>query len=139
MAALLVDDDWVIPEGDLSLCFVRSRGPGGQNVNKLSTKAELRFRLADSTALSNAQKLRFRRAFPGHVNKAGEVLVSSDRHRSRRQNETAVLDRLAEMLRSIRRPPKRRVPTRISRATRRARVEEKRKQGEKKRERAKRY
>ena len=134
-----VDDDWIIPGIELSLSFVRSSGPGGQNVNKLATKAELRFQLQASVALNSAQKLRFRRAFPAYVNKAGEVVVSCDRHRSRRQNEEDAHGRLAEMLRSIRRPPKRRVPTKVSKAQKRARLEQKRRQGDKKRERSKRY
>jgi ribosome-associated protein len=135
---LVVQDDWVIPADELSLSFVRSRGPGGQNVNKLSTKAELRFELQASVALNGAQKLRFRRAFPTHVSKSGVVLLSSDRFRSRLRNEGDVLERLAEMLRKIRRPPKRRVPTRASRASQRQRVELKRQQGQRKRDRARR-
>jgi ribosome-associated protein len=130
---LQVAPGWVIPSEDLEFQFVRSSGPGGQNVNKLSSKVELRFALSASAALSAAQKRRLALAFPSHVTRAGEFLLSGDRFRSRLQNERDVCQRLAVMLLSVRFAPKRRVPTRPSRAAKRRRVADKRARADTKR------
>jgi ribosome-associated protein len=132
---LQVAPDWLIPSEDLEFQFVRSSGPGGQNVNKLSSKVELRFGLSASAALSAAQKRRLAVAFPSHVTRAGDFLLTGDRFRSRLQNERDVRERLVEMLLSVRFPPKRRVPTRPSRAAKRRRVAAKRARSDTKRER----
>jgi ribosome-associated protein len=132
---LQVAPDWVIPSEDLDFQFVRSSGPGGQNVNKVSSKVELRFALVATVALSPAQKRRLAAAFPSHVTRAGDFLLSGDRFRSRIQNERDVCERLAQMLLSVRRAPPRRVPTRPSRAAKRRRMDAKRARGDTKRER----
>lgn len=134
---LEVAPGWIIPSEEIELHFVRSSGPGGQNVNKVASKVELRFRLSESAALSPGQKRRLTAAFPSHVTAAGDFLLSSDRFRSRLQNERDVLERLAEMLRSVRFAPARRVPTRPSRAAKKRRVADKRARGDIKRERRK--
>jgi len=135
MAELWLDTSWSIPGTELTLRFVRSPGPGGQNVNKLATKAEVRFDLAGSGALTGAQKRRLARAFPAHVTHSGEFVVTSDRHRSQKRNQWDALAKLADMIRSIRRPPKPRVPTRVPAAAKRRRVADKRARGELKRQR----
>ncbi|HEU4578176.1 MAG TPA: alternative ribosome rescue aminoacyl-tRNA hydrolase ArfB [Polyangiaceae bacterium] len=132
---LHVAPDWVIPSEDLQLQSVRSSGPGGQNVNKVSSKVELRFALGATQALSPAQKRRLAAAFPSHVTRAGDFLISGDRFRSRLQNERDVYERLAQMLLSVRRAPPRRVPTRPSRAAKQRRLTAKRARGDTKRER----
>ena len=126
---------WVIPAEDVEFHYVRSSGPGGQNVNKLSSKVELRLGLAATQALSPAQKRRLSAAFPSHVTRAGDFLLTSDRFRSRLQNERDVRERLAEMLLSVRFAPKRRVPTRPSRAAKKRRVAAKRARADTKRDR----
>jgi ribosome-associated protein len=132
---LEVAPGWIVPSDELELSFVRSSGPGGQNVNKVASKVELRFRLAASTALSPGQKGRLVAAFPSHVTTAGDFLLSSDRFRSRLQNERDVLERLGEMLLSVRHAPRRRVPTKPSRNANKRRVAAKRARGDIKRER----
>jgi ribosome-associated protein len=134
---LEVAPGWLIPSEDLAFSFVRSSGPGGQNVNKLSSKVELRFSLATTAALTAAQKRRLMAAYPSHVTRAGEFLLTGDRHRSQRQNERDVCERLVEMLLAVRFPPARRVPTRPSRAAKRRRVDAKRARGDTKRGRSK--
>ncbi len=130
MPHLQVDSDWSIPESDLEVRYVRSGGPGGQHVNKVATKVELRFRLATTQALDPAQKRRLRDAFPSHVTGTGDFLVTSDRHRSQRQNQADALDKLAARLRGIRRPPRRRIATKVTRSAKRRRLESKRQRAE---------
>jgi ribosome-associated protein len=123
---LHVAPGWLVPADDLEFKFVRSGGPGGQNVNKLSTKVELRFKLAETGALNAGQKRRLAAEFPSHVTRGGEFIVSGDRFRSQAQNQRDVEERLAAMLLAIRFPPKRRVKTRPSRAAKARRVADKR-------------
>lgn len=123
---LSVASDWVVPADDLEFKFVRSSGPGGQNVNKVSTKVELRLKLAVTGALTSGQKRRLVAAFPSHVTLDGDFILNSDRFRSQSQNQRDAEERLTEMLLSIRFPPKRRVPTRPSRASKARRVSDKR-------------
>lgn len=123
---LNVAPDWVIPEEDLRVRYVRSSGPGGQNVNKVATKVELRFALATTDALSQAQKHRLSSAFPSHVTQEGDFLLRGDRHRSQSRNEQDVRSRLAEMLLSVRFPPRPRRPTRPSRSAKARRLDAKR-------------
>ena len=127
---LLVAPDWVVPADDLEYKFVRSSGPGGQNVNKVASKVELRFKLAASRALNAGQRRRLVAAFPSHVTQDGDFILFGDRFRSQSQNQRDVGERLAQMLLSIRFPPKRRVATRPSRASKARRVADKRSRGD---------
>ncbi len=135
MPKLVIDGPWTIPEEDLELSYVRSSGPGGQNVNKVSTKVELRFRLSQCTALSWAQKRRLMGAFSSHVTRTGDIVLSSDRFRSQLRNQEDVLERLARMIRKIRSAPKRRIATKPTRSSQQRRVKDKRQRGELKRQR----
>lgn len=135
MPHLKVDSDWSIPESDLEVRYVRSGGPGGQHVNKVATKVELRFKLEDTQALSPAQKRRLREAFPSQVTGTGDFIVTSDRHRSQRQNQQDALEKLAERLRNIRHPPRRRIPTKVTRGAKRKRLEHKRQRAKTKQQR----
>lgn len=133
MDPLELDTDWSIPERDLELRFSRSGGPGGQNVNKVSSKVELRLNLAGTSALNAAQKSRLRAAFPSHVTSSGDFVVVGDRHRSQLLNQADVRERLVQMIRSIRRPPPRRVATKPSKAAKKRRLNDKRHRAELKR------
>lgn len=120
---------WSIPEQDLRVRYVRSSGPGGQNVNKVATKVELRLSLAGTQALSPSQKRRLSSAFPSHVTQEGDFLLRGDRHRSQQRNEQEVRIRLAEMVLSVRFPPRPRRATRPSRAAKARRLGAKRARG----------
>lgn len=127
--------DWLIPAQDLEFHYARSSGPGGQNVNKVSSKVELRLLLAQTHALTSAQKRRLLARFPSHTTAEGHFLLSGDRHRSRAQNQRDVLERLARMLESIEHAPPPRIETRPTRASRERRLDQKRRRAAVKRQR----
>jgi len=127
---LQIAPGWAIPAEDLALSFVRSSGPGGQNVNKVATKVELRLKLQATRALTPGQKQRLLAAYPSHANAEGELILTSDRFRSQARNKRDAEERLVAMLLAVRVPPRRRVPTRPSRAAKARRVADKRARGE---------
>lgn len=133
--ALTITSALVIPARELEWTAVRSGGPGGQNVNKVSTKVELRFDVAASTALGSAVKARLLARVAGRLDAEGKLLVTADTTRSQSQNLELARERLAELVRAALVAPKKRRPTRPSRASRERRLDTKRKVSEKKRSR----
>jgi ribosome-associated protein len=125
MEDLWLRQNWYVPGADLSVRAVRSSGPGGQNVNKVATKVELRFTFFDSAHLSEAQKRRLSTRYPASVTQGGEVIVSCDETRSQQQNLQRAKDKLRAMLLSIERAPALRRPTQPSRGQKRRRLEDK--------------
>ena len=113
----------VIPDQELALSFVRSSGPGGQNVNKLATAAQLRFDLANSTALSGAVKARLRTLSGRRVTGQGELLIIARNHRTQEANRREAEGRLAELIRAALTPPKLRRATKPTRASKERRLE----------------
>ena len=111
-----------IPDGDLSVSFVRGTGPGGQNVNKVATTAQLRFDLAGTTVLDERAKALLR-ALAGHrLIGDAEILIVARNHRTQEGNRRAALARLQELIERARRPPKVRRPTRPTRASKERRI-----------------
>jgi ribosome-associated protein len=127
---LQIAPGWVVPADDLEFKFVRSSGPGGQNVNKVATKVELRLKLAASRALSPGQKQRLIAAHPSRVSSEGDFIITADRFRSQPRNQRDAEERLVAMLLAIRTPPRRRLPTRPSRSSKARRLSDKRARGE---------
>ncbi|MCK4549190.1 MAG: aminoacyl-tRNA hydrolase [Candidatus Krumholzibacteria bacterium] len=115
-----------IPESEISFTFSRSSGPGGQNVNKLNTRATLRFDVARSPSLSDAQRDRILEKLPTRISREGILRVVSQKHRTQKMNRDAATERFAELLRDAlvrRRPRKKRG---IPAGVRRKRLEDKR-------------
>ncbi len=113
----------VIPDSDLSLSFVRSSGPGGQNVNKVSSAAQLRFDLAATAVLDERVKHRLR-ALAGHrLTGDGAILITARNHRTQERNRAEALERLRELVRRALAEPRPRKPTRPTHASQRRRLE----------------
>jgi len=114
-----------IPDRDLTLTFVRGSGPGGQNVNKLATAAQLRFDLAGSAALAPEVKARLRALSGRRLTAEGDLLIIARNQRTQEGNRREAEERLGDLIRSALVAPKARKPTRPSRAARERRLTQK--------------
>jgi ribosome-associated protein len=121
-----------VPASAIRFRFVRSRGPGGQNVNKVSTACEMRLHVADlASLLTPGAMARLRIGLgPARLTAGGEIQIFSDEQRSQEQNRDAVLGRLRELLIHAMAEPKARKKTKPSKASKRRRVEGKRRRSE---------
>jgi ribosome-associated protein len=124
-----------IPMSELSFRFARSGGPGGQHVNRSATQVELLFDVANSPSLSEAQRRRAFRKLKSRLDTEGVLHLVSQETRSQYRNREEVVERFQELMRKALQVPKRRLPTRPSRAARERRLEKKRHRSEKKRRR----
>lgn len=119
----------VIPAAELRETASRSGGPGGQHVNKTSTRVTLRWNVAESACLGAEQRRRLARRLGARLTRAGELVVHARRHRSRARNRELARERLAELVREGLARPRRRVATRPTRTSRARRIEGKRRRG----------
>lgn len=115
----------------------RSSGPGGQNVNKVSTKVELRFNIPNSNLLSDSEKEILLEKLKNKVNKEGDLILVSQEERSQIKNKEKVLQKFYELINEALTPPKKRKPTKPSKASKKKRLEEKKIIAEKKSQRKK--
>jgi ribosome-associated protein len=116
-----------VSEAEIGFKAVRSGGPGGQNVNKVSSKVILTFDVARSAALSDEQKQRITEKLSTRMSKEGTLQIVSQRTRSQELNRADALNRFSDLLRRALTPERRRIKTGISGTQRAKRLEEKRK------------
>lgn len=124
-----------IPESELQFDFIRSSGPGGQNVNKVATGVQLRFNVKSADTLPEEVKQRLFRLAGKRINADGEVIIEARRYRSQEKNRSDAVQRLVTLLQTAAEKPKARKKTRPSAAAREKRLAEKKRRGELKRER----
>jgi ribosome-associated protein len=134
--SLRVAEGVEIPDSELSLAFVRAAGPGGQNVNKVATAAQLRFDLEGSAALASGVKARLRALSGRRLTADGTILIVARNHRTQEGNRREAEGRLIELIRRALIAPKPRKPSRPPPAARERRLEGKRRVRQTKRLRA---
>lgn len=122
-----IDNKIFIPESELQFNFIRSSGPGGQNVNKVSTAVQLRFDIINSPSLPKEIKERLISKSGSRVTKEGILIIEAKRFRTQESNKQDAVDRFIELIRKAGKKPKKRIKTRPPKESRLKRIEEKKK------------
>ncbi|MFN3911942.1 alternative ribosome rescue aminoacyl-tRNA hydrolase ArfB [Hyphomonas sp.] len=126
---LRISADLTLPAWEISEAFVRASGPGGQNVNKVSTAVQLTWQVGASS-LPAGVKDRFQKLFASRITADGRLILEASEHRSQLMNRQAARERLAEMILKAAVPPKRRIKTKPTAGSVRRRITSKKKRGE---------
>jgi ribosome-associated protein len=124
-----------VPFREIVFRFVRSSGPGGQNVNRVASKAVMRWNVRASPSIAEDVRARFVARFASRITAEGDLLLAGDRHRERERNREDCLERLSRMLASVAAPPRPRRRTRAPRSVAERRLRDKRARAETKRRR----
>ncbi|WP_434056186.1 alternative ribosome rescue aminoacyl-tRNA hydrolase ArfB [Roseibium sp.] len=119
-----------IRKEDISEDFIRASGPGGQNVNKVSTAVQLRFNLAGNETLPEDVKSRAARIAGSRLTQYGEIILQADRYRTRERNREDALERLLELLRKATEKPKPRKATKPTLGAKKRRLDAKKQRGQ---------
>jgi ribosome-associated protein len=127
-----VTDSISLSDDEIRLEFVQSSGPGGQNVNKVASKAQLRFD-TNSPSLPEEVRARLRQIAKNRISEDGILLIEARRYRSQDQNRADAINRLVELIRKATVQPKKRKRTKPTQASIEKRLESKRRRGEAKR------
>jgi len=133
--ALRINNEIAIPRSELLFTFVRSSGPGGQNVNKVASKAVLRWNAAQSKALPDAVRARLMSQVARRLTESGELVLNSQRYRDQARNIDDCLAKLTTLVLAAARRPKPRRKTKPTKASREARIANKRATANKKQQR----
>ncbi len=132
---LTVNDKISIRVSEFRFSYARSPGPGGQNVNKVNSKAVLRWSVKKTQSLPERVKQRFLARYASRVSKEGELVINSHRYRDQGRNVADCLHKLRELILAVATDPKIRKPKKVSKAAKKRRVEAKKRTGDKKRSR----
>lgn len=133
MASIQITSDLSIPENEIDMTFIRSAGPGGQNVNKVASAVQLRFNVAKSPSLPTDVRKRLKQLAGKRLTDDGVLVIIARRHRTQEQNRQDAIERLADLIRSATKAPKRRRKTKPTLASRERRLKKKRRRSEIKR------
>jgi ribosome-associated protein len=120
-----ITDSIALDEREIEESFIRASGPGGQNVNKLATAVQLRFDVRGSPSLPNAVSVRLQKLAGSRLTKEGVLVITAQRYRTQERNRQDALDRLIELIREAAVPPKPRRATRPTPASKRERLDSK--------------
>ncbi len=135
MSNLIINEHLELPSEQLEWSFARSSGPGGQNVNKVNSKATLRWTPPDPPAVSMAAWKRFCRSAKRYLTSDGQIVIQSQEHRDQLQNIETCQQKLRTLLLAAITPPKRRIATKPTKASRQRRLDAKQRRSDKKKSR----
>jgi ribosome-associated protein len=121
-----------VEESELEFSFARSGGPGGQHVNKTSSKVILHWNPAESPGVPEPVRQRFIKQYRTRITEAGVLVLDCDETRSQHRNRELVVERLKAMLEAVAKPPKRRIPTKPGKSVKRRRRQSREKHSQKK-------
>jgi ribosome-associated protein len=127
-----VSQEIVIPDEDVRIVFIRASGPGGQNVNKVSSAVQLRFNIY-SQALPEDVRARLARMAGKRINQEGELVIEASAYRTQEQNRQDAVDRLVELIQKASKKPKARRKTRVPPQAKERRLDSKHRRSERKR------
>jgi ribosome-associated protein len=136
MSVLFIKPGLVIPDSELSERFIHASGPGGQNVNKVASAVQLSLDVLHSPSLPDAVRVALMRLAGSRLSKEGVLTITARQHREQERNRADARARLAELIRRAATPPKPRRPTRIPKASKRERLDAKKRRGRRKQDRA---
>lgn len=119
---MLIKDKFFIDEKEITETFIRSSGPGGQNVNKVETAVQIRFDVAHSSSLPDDVRVRLMVMLRSRLTKDGVLIITAQRYRTQDQNRQDARHRLAELIYRATIPVKKRIPTKPTRSSRETRL-----------------
>ena len=139
MSGIFIRHGLIIPEAELAESFIQSSGPGGQNVNKVASAVQLRFDVLHSPSLPDDVRVRLLKLAGHRLTKDGVLIVTARESRDQIRNRETARRKLAELIRAATHVPKKRRPTKPSKASKERRIDSKKRDARTKQQRSKRF